>query len=248
MVTLSSSLILPFNASAERRTAGPRSHATVVPALPSRPPVMGTFNVYGPQRFTRNSGQAVNVVENFSIPTDAVAPFAILIENGSSSGSNRVTSATIRLNGTDLYTSSDFTQGTFTLTKPVTLVATNTLKVSLSSAQGSYLTVSFTATSAASQPTLDSVTPARTTQGQTLNVTLRGSNTHWIPGQTRASLGDEVAVGGAGSGELGPVNVVDATTAIAAVVVSPTATLEPRTARVVTTPVGGGPDESLSLA
>ena len=158
-----------------------------------------------------------------------------------------MSSATIKLNGTTLYGPNDFDQNVSSLTRPVTLAINNTLEVKLTSAPGSYLTIAFTATRTATQPTLDSVTPARTTQGQSLNVTLQGTNTHWATGQTRASFGGEIAVGGAGFGELGPVTVINATTAVAAIVVSPTATLEPRTVRVVTTVAGGTPDESLTL-
>ncbi len=245
ILALTLSLVTPFNVRAERRV---RNLRTETPEATSRSlsQTTETFIVYGPERFTRNTGSPVNVTDSFSLPADAVAPFTILVENGAPSGSNRVSNATIKLNGTDLYTSNDFNQNVSTLTKPVTLAASNTLEVKLASAPGSYLSITFNATRVASQPTF-SVTPARTTQGQTLNVTLNGTNTHWVAGQTRVSLGSEVAVGGAPYGELGPVTVVNATTAIAAVVVSPTAALEPRTARVVTTPVGGGADESLSL-
>ena len=236
------SIVLPFTPPASAGDPRPNAAPTISNLVPQ-----STFTVYGPQRFTRDSGSPVNVVENFSIPTNAAAPFTILVANGAPSGSNRVSNAIIKLNGTSLYTSDDFNQNVASLTSTVTLAATNTLEVKLSSAPGSYLTITFTATRVATQPTLDSVTPARTTQGQTLNVTLRGTNTSWVEGQTRASLGGEVAVGGAGFGALGPVTVVNSTTAIAAVVVSPTAALEPRTARVVTSPVGGGTDESLSL-
>lgn len=241
------SLILPLSARAERRASSPKPSSPAAPASLPLTQSTETFTVYGPRRFTRDTGQPVNVIESFSIPADAGAPFTILVENGAPGGSNRVSSATIKLNGTNLYTSNDFNQNVASLTKPVTLAATNTLEVMLASAPGSYLTITFTATRVASQPTLDSVTPARTTQGQTLNVTLRGTNTHWVAGQTRVSLGGEVAIGGAAYGEPGPVTVVDATTVIAAVVVSPTAALEPRTARVLTTPLGGGTDQSLSL-
>lgn len=241
------SLVLPFSARAERRASGPLPVASASPAAHPLTQNTETFAVYGPHRFNRTPGQPVHVIENFSIPADAAAPFTILVENGSPGESSRVSSATIKLNGTNLYTSNDFNQNVSLLTEPVTLAAINTLEVKLASAPGSYLTVTFTATRVASQPTLDSVAPARTTQGQTLNVTLRGINTHWVAGQTRVSLGGEVAIGGAGYGDLGPVTVVNATTVIAAVVVSPTAALEPRTARVVTTPLGGGTDESLSL-
>jgi RHS repeat-associated protein len=246
ILALSWSLVLPFNVRAKRLAISPPPAAPASSA-PLLTHTSETFTVYGPHRFTRNPGQPVNVVENFSLPADAASPFTILVENGAPSGSNRVSSATIKLNGTSLYSPNDFNQNVASLTKPVTLAATNILEVNLASAPGSYLTITFTATRVASQATLDSVTPARTTQGQTLNVTLRGTNTHWVAGQTRASLGGEVAIGGAGYGELGPVTVVNATTLIAAVVVSPTGALEPRTARVVTTPLGGGADELLSL-
>ena len=208
-----------------------------------------TFNVYGPRRFDRRTGQPVNVVENFSIPSDASAPFTILIQNGAADGSGRVSSATIRLNGADVFIPNNFNQTVGSLTKSVSLVATNTLEVRLASAPGSYLTVTFTATRQAQPPpTLVSVTPGRASQGQTLNVTFHGSNTHWLAGQTLASLGGEVAVGGASFGELGPVTVVDATTAVAAVTVSPTAALDPRTARVVTPAQGASAQETVTLA
>lgn len=94
-------------------------------------------------------------------------------------------------------------------------------------------------------PTLDSVAPTSGVQGQTLNVTLRGLNTHWVNGQTRASFGGEVSVGGAAYGELGVVQVTDATTATAQITISPSAALAPRTAQVVT-PITGG-NETVSL-
>lgn len=91
---------------------------------------------------------------------------------------------------------------------------------------------------------LDSIAPTRAVQGQTIDVTLRGINTHWVAGQTQASFGGEVSVGGAPQGELGPVQVIDSTTAIAQVVVSSTAALAPRTVRVVTTIV---PPDDVSI-
>jgi RHS repeat-associated protein len=245
ILALTWSLVQPF-----RTQAAPKPVAKPNPPATSEPTSLlqntETFNVYGPQRFTRLTGLAVNIVQNFSLPAEANAPFNILVENGAPEGSNRVSSANIKLNGSDLYTPSDFNQNVSSLTKAVTLSATNTLEVKLTSAAGSYLTITITATRNANQPVLASVTPARTTQGQILSVTLQGTNTHWVAGQTRASLGGEVAVGGAGYGELGPVTVVNATTAIAAVVVSPTAALEPRMAQV-STPLDGGTFEAVSL-
>src|SRR5262245_46517838 len=218
------SLVLPFTTHAEAR-ASAKPKAPVLPASSSSTQATETFNVYGPQRFTRLTGQPVNVVQNFSLPAEAIAPFNIVVENGAPEGSNRVSSATIKLNGTELYTPSDFNQNVSSLKKSVTLTATNILEVKLTSAAGSYLTITLTATHNANQPALVSVAPSRTTQGQILSVTLQGANTHWVAGQTRVSLGGEVAVGGAGYGEAGPVTVVSPTTLTASVVVSPTAAL-----------------------
>src|SRR5947207_2918294 len=154
---LSWSLVLPFMVHAEHRRSGPRPVSPATPVSQPRAQATEIFTVYGPQRFTRNAGEPVNVVENFSLPADAIAPFSVLVENGSPSGSNRVSSATLRLNGTNLYKANDFSQTVASLTKPVTLAAINTLEVKLASAQGSYLTITFSATRAANQPLLESV-------------------------------------------------------------------------------------------
>ena len=94
--------------------------------------------------------------------------------------------------------------------------------------------------------TLASVSPAHAMQGQSLTVTLTGQNTHWVAGQMQASFGGEVSVGGAPAGALGPVTVINETTALADIVVSATAALAPRNVRVVT-PITGGGSEDLSL-
>lgn len=246
ILALSWSLVLPFTVQAERWVNTAKGNKPAAPVSATTTQTTETFTVFGPQRFTRLTGQPVNTVQTFSLPPETIAPFGILVENGAAEGSNRVSNATIKLNGTDLYTPSDFNQNVASLTKTVSLTATNTLEVKLASATGSYLTISFTATRNASQPSLTSVVPARTTQGQSLTVTLQGSNTHWIAGQTRASFGGEIGVGGAGYGEPGPVTVVNATTAIASVVVSPTAALEPRMVQV-STPITGGDFETVNL-
>ena len=89
-------------------------------------------------------------------------------------------------------------------------------------------------------PSLVSIAPLRATEGQTLQVNLNGLNTHWVAGQTQASFGGEISVGGAPAGQLGAITVLSQTSAVAALVVSPKAALAPRTARVVTTPGSGG--------
>ncbi len=85
---------------------------------------------------------------------------------------------------------------------------------------------------------LESINPISAVQGQTLTVTLRGINTHWINGQTRASFGGEISVGGSAKGDLGSVQVLDSITAVASIDVSSTAALSLRTVRVAT-PIAG---------
>src|SRR5213594_3039003 len=95
-----------------------------------------TLTVYGPRRFDRLTGSPVTVSDQFTLPSDAVPPFTILVQNGNSDGSSRVSSATIALNGTDIFTQRDFNQSTATLVKQVSLVASNTIAVRLASAPG----------------------------------------------------------------------------------------------------------------
>jgi RHS repeat-associated protein len=242
---------LPFAAAAAAsgaaKTTGRNSGGSLPRTSARAVQVAETFNVYGPRRFDRASGQATTVTESFNLPADAVAPFRVQLQNGAPDGSSRVSSATVKLNGADLFKQSDFSQQVVSLNRAVTLNQSNTLEVRLTSAPGSYVVITVTATRTQALPAaLSSVSPARVLQGQSLSVTLSGSNTHWAAGQTRASLGEEVSVGGAAPGEPGPVSVTSPTTAVADIVVSPTAALAPRTARVVAALTGG--DESVSLA
>jgi RHS repeat-associated protein len=192
------------------------------------------LSVYGPRRFDRVAGSPTTVTESFALPSNAVPPFILIVQNGAPDGSARVSSATIRLNSVEVFAQRDFNQNVATLTKQVPLVATNRLEVTLSSAVGSFLTITVTTLVAS----LSSLDPARAVQGQTLNVTLHGHNTRWAAGQTRASFGGEVVVGGASPGEPGSVTVLDQVTAVAQVSVSPTAALAPRNV-VVSTLIAG---------
>src|SRR6185436_3083421 len=59
---------------------------------------------YGPRQFTRASGSPVTVTEQFSVPFGVVAPYTINVLNGAADGSHRVSSASIQLNGVELFT------------------------------------------------------------------------------------------------------------------------------------------------
>src|SRR5436190_19404529 len=49
-----------------------------------------TITVYGPRRFDRKSGKPVDVVEQFTLPSDAMDRFAVVVQNGAGDGSSRV--------------------------------------------------------------------------------------------------------------------------------------------------------------
>jgi RHS repeat-associated protein len=93
---------------------------------------------------------------------------------------------------------------------------------------------------------LTSINPITAVQGQTLTVTLQGINTHWVDGQTRASFGGEISVGGAAEGEFGNIQVLNSSTAVASLVVSQSAALAPRSVRVQT-PVAGFGEGALEV-
>ena len=199
--------------------------------------------VFGPRRFTLKTSQPTTFVERFALPPDVDVSFTMRIDNGAPDGSSRVTGALIRLNGVEIISPQDFNQTVASITRSGTLAQNNTLEVRLTGAKGAFVTITVTAfikLPPSLAPSLQSVEPTRAAQGETLQITLRGHNTHWVAGLTRASLGGEVSVGGAPAGEPGPVTVTGLTTALAQVTVSPTAALAPRTVRVTTSLSVGG--------
>ncbi|MFY9609632.1 MAG: RHS repeat-associated core domain-containing protein [Blastocatellia bacterium] len=205
-------------------------------------PPLDTLTIYGPRQFDRTAGPPATVSDPFLLPSDAVPPFTILVQNGDSDGSNRVGNATITLNGTDLFIQRDFNQNVATLTRPVSLIASNTIAVTLASAPGSFLTITINS----ARSSLASISPAAGTQGQTLSVALHGNNTRWAAGHTHATFGAEISVGVAAAGGLGPITVIDSVTATAQIAIHPTASLAPRTVRVSTT-IAGETREEIEL-
>ena len=228
---LANGALVPFAVALPKKSVGVNDRLRI----PSTVQTTEKVTIYGPRRFDRTSGLPVTVSEQFVAPVGVLAPYTFHIQNGATDGTGRVSSGIIRLNGTNLFTQNDLGQFVPSLTRVVALQLLNTLEVNLTSSIGSFLTITITGTRPALLPAkLQSIGPTNATQGQTLSVTLHGQNTHWLTGQTRASFGPEVSVGGAATGELGVVTVTNATTAVAQVAVSSNAALSPRTVRVVT--------------
>lgn len=101
-----------------------------------------TTTIFGPRKFVRAKGSPFTEVERFKAPADVSAPFTLFVQNGDASGSNRVSSGTIKLNGVEIFSQSDFNHNVGTLQSVVTLKQDNTLEVKLASQPGSYIFVS----------------------------------------------------------------------------------------------------------
>lgn len=115
------------------------SGGLITAATQAQAGVSTTF--FGPRRFERKKGQPVTETERFTLPPDTVGPFTLNVQNGEPGGANRISSATIMLNGAEIFRQSDFNQNVPTLSRTVTLAASNTLEVKLASSPGSFIII-----------------------------------------------------------------------------------------------------------
>jgi hypothetical protein len=100
----------------------------------------GLVLVDGPTLFTRGTGAPVT--ETRTIATAGFqAPFELHIQSGSTTGSNRVTSATVTWDGATILSPSDFNPSHAEWVVPVTAGATGTLTVRITGKPGTYLTI-----------------------------------------------------------------------------------------------------------
>ncbi|GEM_PF-1237408 len=95
-------------------------------------------DVFGPKTFIRTTGAPNVFQESFDIPT-LLGTFTLKVE------SSKVSSASIKLNGTDIFTPKDFNQNISFLTKQVTpVLGSNTLNIQLASQPTSSLKITIT--------------------------------------------------------------------------------------------------------
>jgi hypothetical protein len=100
-----------------------------------------SITTFGPRRFDRTTGPPNQYLEQFSLPATATSPYTLHIQNGDLDGTNRVSSATVKLNGAVILSPSDLNQNVAGVDRTVTLASANTLEVSLASVPGSYLII-----------------------------------------------------------------------------------------------------------
>src|ERR1044072_2807262 len=116
------------------------SRTSARPAAPDE-----TIVVYGPRRFDR-TGMLTKAADQFTLPSDALAPFNITVQNGDPGGSGRVLIGTVRLNGSVVFSSTELNIQVPSLTRAVTLPSQNTLEVTFFSRHASFLIITITAT------------------------------------------------------------------------------------------------------
>lgn len=128
-------------------------------------PAPGEAVVFGPQKYVRTSGPKNEYTVIVNVPAWVKSPYRMHIQNGGRDGSDRVvdaiSSAWVEVNGVQVASPSDFNQNVDALNRSVTLTPTSTLKVTLASNPGSYLTIWFFGASAdKTAPSVTIVEPA----------------------------------------------------------------------------------------
>lgn len=180
-----------------------------------------TMIVWGPQQVVQQPFPTTYTA-NFSLPAGAIPPYQLTISNGAPDGTRKVTSACVKLNGANVLSFNCYHSiNPSPQVRTVSLQANNTIQVTLVGPTLSYVTITITANQASL-----AASPTSGTQGQTLSVTLTGTGTNWVAGQTTASFGGEITVDS--------FNVSSATSATAQITISSTAALGPRTITTTT--------------
>src|SRR6266511_2740011 len=103
---------------------------------------------FGPQKYVRTTGAKDVYTAKINVPAWLASPFRLHVDNGNADGTNRVSSATIDINGTTVLSQSDFNQNAAMDDRTVTLTPSTTLTVTLASKPASFLTINLFGTSA----------------------------------------------------------------------------------------------------
>lgn len=111
-------------------------------------------STFGPKRYTRVAGPAQTITDTF--PRCASGTCQLVVTNGNADGSNRVSSASVSLNGKRLLGPQDFNQNVDKLVLPVGLDDSDQITVELNSDPGSFLTISVECSSFAALQISDS--------------------------------------------------------------------------------------------
>ena len=120
------------------------------------------YKVFGEQTYTRLTPPAPETV-SFALDTAvAGALYTLRVKSGNGNGTNRITNATVKINGTQVLSSSDFGTGVATVNKDVTLGPSNLIEVNNQGVSGSKMKVRLFATDRTA-PTLAVTSPSTDT-------------------------------------------------------------------------------------
>jgi hypothetical protein len=128
----------------------------LVPAFSQAAPVP----LFGPEKFIRETGAPDSSSRTFAA-CNTGATYRLFVENGAA-GKDRVSSATVSLNGVEIVRPSDLNQRVERVEKVVSLQGDNTLAVRLSSNPGGFLTVNLFCASGCLDVAITSPTPGST--------------------------------------------------------------------------------------
>ena len=97
------------------------------------------ITIWGPEQYTRVAGLPETFVATFE--HCGTSACQLVVVNGHADGTNRVSSANVYLNGTQILGPSDFNQQVAETVTPVVIADDNELTITLASEPGSFLTV-----------------------------------------------------------------------------------------------------------
>lgn len=142
-----------------------------------------SYAIEGPTQYTRTlappTPQLTWVETEFTRADTASGPYSLILTNGTSNGTHRVTSAWVVVNGTQVIAASECGPLTAQVMRQVSLDTLNSYGVGLTGSAGKYVTVKFTAT--------DITAPALTVTLPTADSTYVDSTGIWVSG----SVADE---------------------------------------------------------
>jgi len=108
-------------------------------AISSSAVAADTTSAFGPTQYTRTTGKPQTFIETFE--HCGTAACNIKVTNGSADGKDRISSASVILNGSEIIGPKDLNQKVIQIIRPVSLADENELSVIIGSKPGSYLIV-----------------------------------------------------------------------------------------------------------
>jgi hypothetical protein len=115
------------------------AHGDILGSCSGALPPESVDNIFGPMQYTRSAGKPQTFIDTFE--RCGTAACQVIVTNGNADGSNRISSASILLNGVQIAGPSDFNQQVSEFVIPVDLAAENELTTTLASKPGAFLIV-----------------------------------------------------------------------------------------------------------